>query len=66
MNHHHRIWRLRNHHRWLEHRIREEQRKASPDAFVIQDLKRRKLQVKDELFLAESGLVPVRIRENRI
>ncbi len=63
---HHRIWRLRNHHRWLEQRIREEQRKANPDAFVIQDLKRRKLQVKDELFLAEAGLAPVRIGERRI
>ena len=27
-------------------------------AFVIQDLKRRKLEVKDALFLADCGLVP--------
>lgn len=59
---HHQIWRLRNQHRWLEQRIREEQRKTQPDAFVIQDLKRRKLQVKDELFLAEAGLTPVHTR----
>lgn len=56
---HHRIWRLRNQHRQLELLIREEQRRPNPDAAIIQDLKRRKLQVKDELFVAEAGLVPV-------
>jgi len=59
---HHRIWRLRNLHRELKQRIREEERKAKPDALIIQDLKRRKLQVKDELFMAEAGLVPVTAR----
>lgn len=59
---HHRIWRLRNLHRELEQRIREERGKLEPDALIIQDLKRRKLQVKDELFMAEAGLVPVTAR----
>lgn len=59
---HHRIWRLRNQHRHLEQLIRAEQRKPKPDTLLIQDLKRRKLQVKDELFMAEAGLVPVRVR----
>src|SRR3989344_5464792 len=54
---HHRIWRLRHRHRQLEQLIRREQAKPAPDQLAIQDLKRRKLQVKDELFLAEAGLV---------
>lgn len=58
---HHRIRRLRNHHRWLEQRLHEEARRPQPDVFLIQDLKRQKLQVKDELFLAEAGLAPVRL-----
>jgi len=58
----HHIWRLRNRHRDLERLIRDEQRRSRPDAALIQDLKRRKLQVKDELYLAEAGLVPVPIR----
>lgn len=62
---HHRIWRLRNLHRELEQLIREEQRRTKPDALIIQDLKRRKLQVKDELFMAEAGLVPVTARMGR-
>jgi hypothetical protein len=56
---HHRIWRLRNRHRELERLIREEQRRLEPNDLIIQDLKRRKLQVKDELFMAEAGLVSV-------
>lgn len=59
---HHRIWRLRSLHRQLERMIREEQRRPRPDALIIQDLKRRKLQVKDELFMAEAGLAPVTFR----
>ena len=51
-----RIWRLQNHHRWLEQRLHDERRRPIPDALVLQDLKRQKLLVKDELFLAESGL----------
>ncbi|WP_068873944.1 MULTISPECIES: YdcH family protein [unclassified Phenylobacterium] len=59
---HHRIWRLRHRHRQLEQLIRREQAKPAPDQLAIQDLKRRKLQVKDELFLAEAGLAPVSVR----
>jgi hypothetical protein len=55
-----RVWRLRNHHRWLEDRIRQEQRRPQPDALIISELKRQKLMVKDELFLAEAGLVTAR------
>ena len=62
---HHRIWRLRNLHSELHARLRDEQRKPQPDAFIVQDLKRRKLQVKDELFMAEAGLVPVTARMGR-
>lgn len=58
----HKVWRLRNRHRELERIIRDEQRRPSPDVALIQTLKRRKLQVKDELFMAEAGLVPVTIR----
>ena len=54
------LWRLRDEHRWLESRIRQELRRPQPDAYVVLDLKRRKLRVKDEIFLAEAGLVPVR------
>lgn len=50
------IRRLRNHHRWLEQQIYLAQQRVCPDAYEIQALKRQKLQVKDELFLAEAGL----------
>jgi hypothetical protein len=56
---HHRIWRLRAQHRQLEQSIRAELRRPNPDPLIVQDLKRRKLQIKDELFMAEAGLVPV-------
>ena len=59
---HHRIWRLRRLHRELKQLIREEERRAQPDALILSDLKRRKLQVKDELFMADAGLVPVTTR----
>lgn len=62
---HHRIWRLRSLHRELERLIREERRRLQPDALIIQDLKRRKLRVKDELFMAEAGLVPVTVGMDR-
>ncbi|CAN7563456.1 YdcH family protein [Phenylobacterium sp. LjRoot219] len=55
MTHDIRIWRLRSRHRWLDQRLREELKRPTPDAFAIQDLKRRKLQVKDELRIAEVG-----------
>lgn len=54
MSPHIRVWRLRNRYRWLAQRIREELKRRTPDARVIEDLKRRKLQVKDELALAEA------------
>ncbi len=53
-----RVWRLQNHHRWLEQRLREESRRLNPDAFIVRDLKRKKLMVKDELFLAEAQIEP--------
>uniref|UniRef100_UPI002FE16570 YdcH family protein n=1 Tax=Phenylobacterium sp. TaxID=1871053 RepID=UPI002FE16570 len=56
-----RIARLRNQHRWLEEQIHEEMRRPEPDILAIQDLKRRKLQVRDEIFLAEAGLAPLRL-----
>lgn len=65
MTHWNRVARLRNQHRWLERRIGEELRRPVPDAFVIQDLKRRKLEVKDELFLAEAGLAPLQVQMAR-
>jgi hypothetical protein len=59
MYHLRRVWRLRDQHRWLEQRLQDERRRPVPDAFVIQDLKRQKLEVKDELYLAEAGLEPL-------
>jgi hypothetical protein len=56
---HHRVWRLRQQHRQLEDCLRKELRRPQPDLALVQHLKRRKLQVKDELFLAEAGLAPV-------
>ncbi|MDZ4373535.1 MAG: YdcH family protein [Phenylobacterium sp.] len=55
---HARIWRLRHRHRQLEQLLRRELQRPRPDPLVVQDLKRRKLQVKDDLFMAEAGLVP--------
>ena len=60
----HHIWRLRNRHRDLERLIRYEQRRPDPDLALIADLKRRKLQVKDQLFSAEVGLAPVAVRSS--
>ena len=57
MTHDIRIWRLRSRRRWLDQRLRAELKRPIPDAFAIQDLKRRKLQVKDELRIAEVGPV---------
>ena len=62
---HNRIRRLRSLHRQLEQLSRDEQRKPRPDAYLLQDLERRKLQVEDELFLAEAGLAPVTIRTSQ-
>jgi hypothetical protein len=56
------IWRLRNQHRQLDRMLRAELRRPQPNELAVQDLKRRKLQVKDELFMAEAGLMPVTTR----
>jgi hypothetical protein len=58
MNLHIRIWRLRNRHRGLEQQLRQALKRPVPDALAIQQLKQRKLQVKDELILAEARLAP--------
>ena len=55
----HHLWRLRNRHKELARMLRDEERRPNPDSLVVQDLKRRKLQVKDEILLAEAGLRPV-------
>jgi len=55
MTHDIRIWRLRNRRRWLDQRLREEVRRPVPNVVAIQDLKRRKLQIQDELRIAEAG-----------
>ena len=57
---HTQVRRLQNHHRWLEQRLFEAQRRPSPDLLEVQELKRQKLRVKDELFLAEARLQAVR------
>jgi hypothetical protein len=52
----HHLWRLRNRHKDLSRMLRDEERRPIPDPLVVQDLKRRKLLVKDEILLAEAGL----------
>lgn len=59
------ISRLRHRHRWLEERLRAEMRRSVADSFLIQSLKRQKLQVKDALFQAEAELSPNRAGMNR-
>jgi len=53
----HKIWRLRRQHRELQHALNRELNRPLPDERIVQDLKRRKLAVKDALWRAESGLV---------
>jgi hypothetical protein len=53
MSQHIRIWRLRNRRRWLEQKLREELKRPRPDPLAIQELKRQKLRLKDELYLVE-------------
>jgi hypothetical protein len=55
MSHHIRIWRLRNLHRGLNQQLRKELRRPKPDSLAIQDLERRKQQVREELIIAEPG-----------
>jgi hypothetical protein len=40
---------LKSKHAELEHLIDEEQKRPSPDHALVHELKRRKLQIKDEL-----------------
>lgn len=40
--------------------LRDEQRRMEPDDLRLRDLKRRKSQVKDEIRMAEAGLIPIR------
>ncbi|ODT88580.1 YdcH family protein [Phenylobacterium sp. SCN 70-31] len=54
----HRLYRLYEQHRWIDRMLRDEQRRPEPDDLRLRDLKRRKLQVKDEIRIAEAGLVP--------
>ena len=58
--HHIRLYRLRNEHRWLDREIRREERRPNRDELRIQELNRRKLTLRDQIFLAEAGLSPVR------
>jgi hypothetical protein len=48
------IWRLRNKRRLLEQKLREQLKRPAPDSLAIQELKRQKLRLKDELALAEA------------
>ncbi len=41
---------LRHRHEELEHRIEEEENRPLPDQAMVHTLKKRKLQVKDELY----------------
>lgn len=58
---HTRLLRLRSQHQWLEQELRAELKRPQPDNLMIQDLKRRKLQIKDDIFLARAGLEPVQL-----
>lgn len=49
-----RIWRLRNKHRDLADQLRAELKRPQPDAFAIQELKRLKLRLKDEIAKIEA------------
>lgn len=55
---HPKAWRLRRKHRDLERQIAAELGRPAPDALVIHALKKKKLQVKDELVRAEAGSAP--------
>jgi len=43
------VVKLRSLHALLEQRLRDEQKKRQPNGFTVQALKRRKLQVKDQI-----------------
>ena len=48
------IWRLRNKRRALEQKLREQLKRPLPDTLVVQELKRQKLRLKDQIALAEA------------
>jgi len=53
----HRLGRLRCEHSQLEQRLKAELGQPFPNEFLVRELKLRKLQVRDEIFLAECGRV---------
>lgn len=59
---HSRLWRLRSQHQWLDQQLRAELKRPEPDSLAIQDLKRQKLQIKDDIFLAKAGLEPLQLQ----
>ncbi len=53
-----RIARLQTEHRALDEKIRNKTRDAQPDQIELQRLKKRKLQLKDQITALEASLVP--------
>ncbi len=53
-----RIARLQNEHRVLDEKILSKTRDAQPDQIELQRLKKRKLQLKDQITALEASLVP--------
>lgn len=54
MTHDIRIWRLRNKRRDLAQKLRAELKRPQPDALEVQELKRLKLRLKDEIARIEA------------
>lgn len=54
----HHLWRLRNRRKELTRLLRDAETSPAPDPLLIEDLRRRKQQVTDDLALAEAGLLP--------
>jgi len=53
-----RINRLQNEHRTLDEKILSKTRNAQPDQIELQRLKKRKLQLKDQIAALQATLVP--------
>ena len=53
-----RISRLQNEHRNLDEKILNRVRNAQPDQIELQRLKKRKLQLKDQIAALQASLVP--------
>ena len=49
-----RVWRLRNKRRDLDRKLREELKRPRPDSLAVQELKRLKLRLKDDLARLEA------------